>query len=160
MSPSPPTYLEVLEKPSLLVRNPKPSDPIHSFEGRVGNIIQDVVATSPNTDVLYTPPLNLCQTRMRRAFHFGPDNPLLHPQPFNPSILHLTVIRLKSHPTNTVAEKQYLWMELGPDLFVESGGLGFGLGRLEKSLVAGLRSLCGDLIVASADFGSDPFIAD
>ncbi|KAK1220080.1 hypothetical protein PQX77_017179 [Marasmius sp. AFHP31] len=43
-------------------------------------------------DVLYAPPVGLRRVRLKRDYHFGKDDPLFYPQPFNHSIAHLALI--------------------------------------------------------------------
>ncbi|KAK7033982.1 hypothetical protein VNI00_012609 [Paramarasmius palmivorus] len=155
---SPLSFMDVLNNPHLLE---KPfTSPIRSFEGLMGNIIQDVVVTSPNTYALFRPPINLCSTRMRQSFNFGPNDPLLYPQPFNSLIPHLAVIRLKIHPANTTAEREIMWAKPTSDLFIEDSSIATGLGKLREAVLRKTKRLCQDLIVTSADFAHDPIILD
>ncbi|KAK7026080.1 hypothetical protein VNI00_015726 [Paramarasmius palmivorus] len=152
------SFTDVLNNPHLLK---KPStSPIRSFEGLVGNIIQDVVVTSPNTYALFRPPINLCSTRMRQSFNFGPDDPLLYPQPFNSLIPHLAVIRLKIHPANTKTEREIMWARPVSGLFIEDSSIAAGLGKLQEAVLTKTKRLCQDLIATSADFAHDPIIMD
>ncbi|KAG7090327.1 hypothetical protein E1B28_011923 [Marasmius oreades] len=88
---------DFLEDQTLLTRFSSPNKPIRSFEGRVGNAYPgDVIVTTPNMDYLYAPPINERRVRLRKDLHFGEDDPLLFPQPFNRNIAHLSVIQLPS----------------------------------------------------------------
>ncbi|KAG7097807.1 hypothetical protein E1B28_005126 [Marasmius oreades] len=87
---------EITRNPEVLTTFARPDKPLKSFDGLCGNHIGEVLVTSPNTKVLYHPPLNECRVRMRKDRHFGHDDPILFPQPFVHAAAHLAVVRVPS----------------------------------------------------------------
>ncbi|KAJ3832416.1 hypothetical protein F5878DRAFT_496897, partial [Lentinula raphanica] len=72
-----------------------------SFDGRVGTILEnDYLVSSPNTNVLFDPPLLSRRVRLRRDLHFSHDDPLFYPQPFDEHRPHLPLIRAPSTDPN------------------------------------------------------------
>ncbi|KAJ3964202.1 hypothetical protein EV361DRAFT_967428 [Lentinula raphanica] len=87
--------------PDLLTRFSDPASILHSFDGRVGAILEnDVLVSSPNSDVLFYPPLSSRCVRLRRDLHFFHDDPLFYPQPFDELQPHLPLIRAPSTDPN------------------------------------------------------------
>ncbi|KAK1216915.1 hypothetical protein PQX77_020440, partial [Marasmius sp. AFHP31] len=126
---------DFLQDPSLLTRHANPNAPIRLFEGRVGNTYPgNVLVTSPNMDVVYAPPINECHVRLRKAFHFGQDDPLFHPQPFNRPIAHLAIIRTPSPDPNH--RLSTAWVRPTSEDFKQRAALDVceGLGRLSRTL--------------------------
>ncbi|KAL0564366.1 hypothetical protein V5O48_017680 [Marasmius crinis-equi] len=134
------TAAKVLQNPAFLTRNANPGHPIKSFEGLVGNVLADTLVTSPNMAILYKPPLNECRVRMRRDRHFGSDDPLHYPQPWNRELAHLAVIRVQSNlheePCIDTA-----WHIPSTKDFVQSPGCG-GLGRLDRRIRERFSTFC------------------
>ncbi|KAL0063175.1 hypothetical protein AAF712_009969 [Marasmius tenuissimus] len=94
--PSKPLYSleDITRDPTTLTVFANPEIPPKSFDGVVGNHVGDVLVSTPNMNILFRPPLNDCRVRMRRDRHFGPDDPLYFPQPFNRGSAHLAVIQI------------------------------------------------------------------
>ncbi|KAG7093912.1 hypothetical protein E1B28_007548 [Marasmius oreades] len=119
---------EITQQPEILVSFAKPGSPVKSFDGLCGNHIGEVLVTSPNMNVLYTPPLNECRVRMRKHRHFGYDDPLFFPQPFSRPAAHLAVIRVpQPHTTHPFS---VAWMVPDESHFVASDDTfcaGFGV---------------------------------
>ncbi|KAJ3817238.1 hypothetical protein F5880DRAFT_1438979, partial [Lentinula raphanica] len=68
-----------------------------SFDGRVGAILEnDILVSSPNSNVLFYPSSSSRRVRLRRDLHFSHDNPLFYPQPFDELRPHLPLIRAPS----------------------------------------------------------------
>ncbi|THU81466.1 hypothetical protein K435DRAFT_559003, partial [Dendrothele bispora CBS 962.96] len=132
---------------------------LSSFEGLCGNIISDILVTSPNMPVLYAPPLNACSVRMRRYMHFGRDDPIYYPQPFNWSSAHLAVIRLPV-PEDSSEPFSVAW-EAPNDRYFVPGSDTFcvGLGVLEKGVLAQLVNLSKDVLGSLPErYTQDPYL--
>ncbi|KAL0566025.1 hypothetical protein V5O48_015989 [Marasmius crinis-equi] len=119
--------------PSLLTQNANPKAAIRAHEGLVGNVFLDHLITTPNMKILYEPPLNLRRVRFRRDNHFGVDDPLHHPQPFNRQLAFLACIRVP-HDDPALPELDTAFKILGDSDFVESPGYR-GLGRIHRALL-------------------------
>ncbi|KAK1230693.1 hypothetical protein PQX77_006208 [Marasmius sp. AFHP31] len=104
------TVANAIRDPSLLTRYANAGASLKSFDGRVGNVCpNDVLVTSPNMDILYKPPTGMCRVRLRRNNHFGPDDPLHHPQPFDRRHAHLAVLCVKGNAAdNPLLETAWL----------------------------------------------------
>ncbi|KAK1217024.1 hypothetical protein PQX77_020330 [Marasmius sp. AFHP31] len=139
------TVANAIRDPSLLTKYANPGAALKSFDGRVGNVWpNDVLVTSPNMDLLYKPPTGLCRVRLRRDNHFGPDDPLHHPQPFDRRNAHLAVLRVKGNcADNPLLETA--WLIPTTTDFVECPSCG-GLGRLDLRIREKFTSLCRDVI--------------
>ncbi|KAJ8094359.1 hypothetical protein PM082_010793 [Marasmius tenuissimus] len=151
---------DYLNDPSLLTRYANPEASIRSFEGRVGNAYPgNVLVTSPNMDVLYAPPINECRVRLRKAFHFGQDDPLFHPQPFNRPIAHLAIIRTPSpdpdHHLSTA------WVRPTSKDFEQRAALDVceGLGRLSRGLYWRFHAMASKILERSSRKGEDMYIS-
>ena len=79
-----------------------------AYEGRVGRryIRDNVVVTTPNMDTLPPSLFGTREVRMLNDFHFGEDDPIYHPQPFDSRIPHLAFIR---HPSDFAEQYRMLW---------------------------------------------------
>ncbi|KAJ8074360.1 hypothetical protein PM082_009976 [Marasmius tenuissimus] len=150
------TTVNAIRNPSFLIKHANPGAPIKPLDGRVGNVWpNDVLVTSPNMDLLYKPPTGLCRVRLRRDNHFGPDDPLYHPQPFDRQHAHLAVLRVKG----SVLDDPLLetaWLIPKASNFVECPACG-GLGRLDLRIRNQFTSLCLNVI---AKFPSDAHTTD
>ncbi|KAK7446676.1 hypothetical protein VKT23_014371 [Stygiomarasmius scandens] len=151
---------DICRDPSLLTAFAKPGSPLTtSFDGLCGNIIGDILVTSPNITVLYEPPLNTCSVRMRKDMHFGCDDPLYYPQPFNRSSAHLAVIRLPSLE-DPLEPFSVTWaVPNDRDFTPSSNTFCAGLGVLEKRVLAKLVSL-GKVVLDSLPerYEQDPYL--
>ncbi|KAK1221131.1 hypothetical protein PQX77_016069 [Marasmius sp. AFHP31] len=96
--------VDIVKDPSILTRQAQPGQALRSNEGRVGNAFPGgYLVTTPDMDVLFAPPVGLCRVRLRRDYHFGEDDPLFYPQPFNRTIAHLALIPIpNSHPAHSL----------------------------------------------------------
>ncbi|KAL0056772.1 hypothetical protein AAF712_016618 [Marasmius tenuissimus] len=126
------TIAQIRQNPTLLTRNSHPGQPLRSYEGVVGGIINNILVTSPNMPILYRPPLNECRVHMRHDRHFGPDDPLHYPQPWNRTLAHLAVIRVQSE-IHEEPDIDTAWLIPSAQEFVQSPGCG-GLGRLDRRI--------------------------
>ncbi|KAK1224724.1 hypothetical protein PQX77_012356 [Marasmius sp. AFHP31] len=151
---------DFLNDPSLLTRHANPDAPIRSFEGRVGNAyLGNVLVTSPNMDVLYTPPINECRVRLRKALHFGQDDPLFHPQPFNRPIAHLAIVRTPSpDPDHRLSAA---WVRPTSEDFEQRAALDVceGLGRLSRALYWRFHAMASEILDRSASKREDPYVS-
>ncbi|KAJ3966182.1 hypothetical protein EV361DRAFT_936342 [Lentinula raphanica] len=83
--------------PELLTRFSDPAFVMQPFDGQVGAILKnDHLISSPNSTVLFAPPLGPRRVRLRRNLHFSHDDPLFYPQPFDEERPHLPLIRAPS----------------------------------------------------------------
>lgn len=81
---------------------------IKYFEGLVGRRYHDIgfAITSPNMKVLPPRIFGMRNVHMLRDYHFGLDDPLHHPQPFDSRVAHLALI---PHPPQS-HQQQVLWV--------------------------------------------------
>lgn len=131
------------------------------MDGRVGNILPgDILVSSPNTDILYLPPLGSCRVHMRRNNHFGCHDPLLYPQPFSSKTAHLALIKT---PSPDPQHKFYsAWVTPTDRHFIEqpSSGICSGLGTLEETFRSELEALAKNVLkhMPSLHVGSDEYL--
>ncbi|KIK56377.1 hypothetical protein GYMLUDRAFT_119833, partial [Collybiopsis luxurians FD-317 M1] len=131
-----------------------------SYDGRVGNILPgDILVTSPNVTYLYKPTL-MSRVRWRQQLHFGPDDPLYLPQPFNKAVPHLVLIM---PPCYDVEDKfHYAWQKLTEAHFVpeDTCSCAMGLGRLEPQFQKGLKALAKHVLKAIPQGTKDTFVLE
>ncbi|KIK61485.1 hypothetical protein GYMLUDRAFT_166567, partial [Collybiopsis luxurians FD-317 M1] len=131
-----------------------------SYDGRVGNILPgNILVTSPNVPYLYKPRL-MCRVRWRQGLHFGPDDPLFLPQPFNKAVPHLALIMPPS--CDPQDKYYYAWArptkaEFVPDDICPGE---VGLGRLESQFHKGLKSLAKQLLKQIPENTKDNFVLE
>ena len=106
--------------------------PIRPFDGKVTMAIEQFVCTTPNQDRICLPPMQRRDISLRSNFHYGPDNPMLWPQPFLYEYPHLSAIPRR--PENTKDHLVIMWWNPTCSHFfpVENGVLD-GLGSLSTS---------------------------
>ncbi|KAJ3970823.1 hypothetical protein EV361DRAFT_992937 [Lentinula raphanica] len=134
--------------PELLTRFADPTSTLHPFDGRVGVILpNNYLISSPNSDVLFEPPLSSRRVRLRRDLHFSHDDPLFYPQPFNELLPHLTLIRAPSpDPNHPFAAA---WMKpLEIELDVDNGGMLYDAGVLDTGFYLRIKSLANHVLQA------------
>ena len=66
--------------------------PLGPFDGKVASAIQEFVCTSPNQDQICLPPMERQNISFCSDFCYGPDDPMLWPQPFLFEYPHLGAI--------------------------------------------------------------------
>ncbi|THU92862.1 hypothetical protein K435DRAFT_862048 [Dendrothele bispora CBS 962.96] len=141
------TAAMVRQKPKLLLHSAKPGTPLRHFDGLVGAVISDSgqFVRSPNMDIIYSP-LQVCNTRMCRDYHFGCDDPLYFPQPFHASVGHLAVIPVPSClPDHELALAWY--HPTSVDFVPQNPSKPWiGIGLLRPNLSQDLRLFCENLI--------------
>ncbi|KAF5344057.1 hypothetical protein D9757_015496 [Collybiopsis confluens] len=120
---------------------------LRSYKGRVGSVFDSagLLVTSPNMDVIHAP-IHLCETRMRRNFSFGKDDPLWWPQPFYFPVGHLAVIPL---PTETpLYHLRFAWYSPRPDrdFLPVSGSSLMGTGNILSIVVKDISGMCQELL--------------
>ncbi|KIK55198.1 hypothetical protein GYMLUDRAFT_144670, partial [Collybiopsis luxurians FD-317 M1] len=117
----------------------RPVEERRSFDSRVGNICQgNILIFSPNTTYLFDPPTS-CRVRLRRDYHFGTDDPLYFPQPFDHELGHLAILLCPSHDTQH--EFFHAWFTPGPEQF-NVINTSLRLGKLEDTFFNALTTLC------------------
>lgn len=120
-----------------------------------------MLVTSPNTHVIFTPPLNTCKVRFRKALNFGEDDPIYYPQPFESRIGHLALI---PRPSYSRTNRLFLaWfrpnerVDLTP---VSSSDVFVGLVLLDKQLFDTFNDVCnGALANIPQSQKDDPYLA-
>ncbi|KAJ8092482.1 hypothetical protein PM082_023735 [Marasmius tenuissimus] len=138
------TSANVIRNPSLLTKYANSGARI-CLDGLVGNALSnDVLVTSPNMLMLYKPPTDLCRVQLRRDNHFGPDDLLHYPQPFNRMHAHLAVIRVKTDVVDDLP-LETAWLIPEHKDFVECPSCS-GLGRLDTRIRTSFASLCRDVL--------------
>lgn len=112
-----------------------------SIDGLVGSMFPgDILVTSPNSNLMFYPPLGSCRVRMRRDNRFGCHDPLLYPQPFSSKAPHLAIIRMPSH--DTIHRFYTAWVVPDDSHFTKQHrSIGSGLGTLEKNFCSNLEVL-------------------
>ncbi|KAL0567799.1 hypothetical protein V5O48_014192 [Marasmius crinis-equi] len=94
--PKPFSAQQAQSNPSLLTQYSKSRDiPYKFYEGRVGNVFADQLVTTLNMNILYELPINLRKVRLRCDNHFGSDDPLFYPQPFDRQAAFRACIRVE-----------------------------------------------------------------
>ncbi|KAJ3832158.1 hypothetical protein F5878DRAFT_666822 [Lentinula raphanica] len=127
--------------PDLLTRFSDPTSVLRSFDGRVGAILEnDILVSSPNSNVLFYPSSSSRRVRLRRDLHFSHDDPLFYPQPFDELRPHLPLIRAPSpDPKHPFA---VAWVVPSDEHFdVEAGDILYDAGILDTHLYLRLKSL-------------------
>ncbi|KAE9393954.1 hypothetical protein BT96DRAFT_998955 [Gymnopus androsaceus JB14] len=131
---------------TVLMHFANPSAEICSFEGLIGYMFPgDMLVTSPNTNIIFTPPLNTCKVRFQKALNFGKDDPIYYSQSFEPCIGHLA---LTPYLSQLHKNSFYLaWYELDEHINLSlvsngSGDLFSGLLILHPKLGATFSELC------------------
>ncbi|KAL0566788.1 hypothetical protein V5O48_015215 [Marasmius crinis-equi] len=132
--PKPFSAQQAQSNPSLLTQYSKSHDvPYKFYEGRVGNVFADQLVTTPNMNILYEPPINLRKVRLRRDNHFGSDDPLFYPQPFDRQAAFRVCIRVE-YPDPTLPQLDTAFKISGVDDFVKSPSFR-GIGCLHRALL-------------------------
>ncbi|KAK1233985.1 hypothetical protein PQX77_002825 [Marasmius sp. AFHP31] len=111
-------------------------------------------------DALYPPPIGLARVRYRKKLHFGQDDPLFHPQPFNRSIAHLALIPLPSCDPNH--KLRHAWVIPTADDFEPRAALDIcpGLGKLALSLRSSFEFMVVDALERSKEHKDDFYICN
>ncbi|THV00650.1 hypothetical protein K435DRAFT_793991 [Dendrothele bispora CBS 962.96] len=146
------TAADVVKDPRLVLHSAQPDSPLKPFDGQVGAVIGDTgyVVTSPNTDLIYSPHVGPCTTRMRRDFHFGTDDPLYFPQPFNMKIGHLALIPAPS--TSSFHNDALAWYRPKSSDFIPHTSMPCSaLGLIAPDLISRFESKSNALISSSLD---------
>ncbi|KAK7442012.1 hypothetical protein VKT23_016289 [Stygiomarasmius scandens] len=142
------TAADVRRDPQLLLHSACPEAPLTPFDGRVGAVISTTgyVVTSPNMDLLYSPGFGTCATRMRRDYHFGTDDPLYFPQPFNIAVGHLAIIPAPS--PDSFHNQALAWYRPKPSDFLQHDpNLPFhGLEKLSRELITRFETMANRLV--------------
>ncbi|KAJ3751751.1 hypothetical protein F5878DRAFT_699487, partial [Lentinula raphanica] len=121
---------------------------LHSFDGRVGAILpNDYLISSPNSNVLFNPPLSSRRIRLRRHLHFSHDDPLFYPQPFNDHWPHLSLIQAPSADPNHPFAAAWL-IPSDEDFDVEASDLLYNAAILDNKFYSRIKSLA-DLVLAN-----------
>ncbi|THU88003.1 hypothetical protein K435DRAFT_803851 [Dendrothele bispora CBS 962.96] len=146
------TAADVDKDPQLLLHSARPESPLTPFDGQVGAVIGDTgyVVTSPNTELIYAPHIGACTTRMRRDYHFGTDDPLYFPQPFNMTIGHLALIPAPS--THSFHNDALAWYRPRPSDFIPHSSMACsGLGFLAPELISRFETKMNALVSSALD---------
>lgn len=105
---------------------------VKSFEGLIGRRYPEhgVAITSANMKVFTADLFGTRTVRLLKQYHFGFDDPLFFPQPFDKRIPHLPCIR---HPSNITDIEVIFWFLPSPDHWhpVAANQPGQGVGFIE-----------------------------
>ena len=75
---------------------------LRSVDGKVGALVHvpcgEYIVTSPNSNVVYVPPMGTCCVCMKKGFHFAEDDPMLYPQLYVAEVAYLSVIPRRPSP--------------------------------------------------------------
>ncbi|KAL0571999.1 hypothetical protein V5O48_009965 [Marasmius crinis-equi] len=126
-----------------IVNNARTDPPPLALEGRVGAFVanQQFFLTSPTSDKIFEPLLDRREIYLRSDYHFGPEDPLLYPQPLLQSRCHHAAIPRR--PLNGQDPMAKWWESLSFEAFqMEVGGAVKGLGKWTRH---SLKSYQGDL---------------
>jgi hypothetical protein len=104
------------------------------YDGKLAAVCNGVLTLTPNMDFLYKPPTENVSVSIRKDYRFGLDDPLLHPQPLIPGVLHLCVIRCPSFSASEPLT--FMWKTLNHDDFDNSSVkyLALGLETLQNEI--------------------------
>ncbi|KAK7052902.1 hypothetical protein VNI00_004222 [Paramarasmius palmivorus] len=109
---------------------------VKPWQGLVGAFLgptSEIFLTSPNTTVLYEPPLSTRTVRRRKDYRFAQDDPLLWPQRFFEDRCHYSVIR---RPPEDPSDPLCDWWEDPNDVpFNAEEGVLTGVGKLHHPYV-------------------------
>ena len=99
----------------------------------------DFVCTTPNQTRIFLPSFQKSEVKLRADIRYGPDDPMLWPQPWVDLYCHLgTIPRKPDDPNDRLS---IMWWDPTLDDFKSSGGsLVDGLGELSGSKLLSLRS--------------------
>ncbi|KAJ3725174.1 hypothetical protein C8R42DRAFT_640081 [Lentinula raphanica] len=142
------SYANYCLHPDLLTRFSDPGSVLQPFDGRVGAILKsNHLVTSPNSDVLFAPPLGPRRVRLRRDLHFSHDDPLFYPQPFDELRPHLPLIRAASNdPKHPFAAA---WASPSEKDFEEAGDILYGACILDNDFYLRIKSLAHTVLQAA-----------
>ncbi|KAJ3969710.1 hypothetical protein EV361DRAFT_951219 [Lentinula raphanica] len=146
--------------PDILTRFSDPASTLQSFDGRVGAVLpNDYLISSPNSNVLYAPPLSSRRVRLRRHFHFSHDDPLFYPQPFDETRPHLPLIRTPSPDPNHPFAAAWL-IPSAEDFDAEASDFLYNAVVLDTTVYLRLKALADDVLktINLSEFQSDPYL--
>ncbi|KAJ3826070.1 hypothetical protein F5880DRAFT_1610533 [Lentinula raphanica] len=126
--------------PELLTRFSDSASVLQPFDGRVGALLENnYLITSPNSNVLFAPPLSPQRVRLRRDLHFFHDDPLFYPQPFDELRPHLPLIWAPSNdPGHPFAAA---WVLPSEKHFDEAGDMLYNMGILDNTFYLRIKTL-------------------
>ena len=109
----------------------------------VAAVIGDFICTSPNQTQIYLPCMQKTEVRLRADSRFGPDDPILWPQPWVEAYCHLGSIPRKPDDVNDPLS--IMWWDPTEDDFNSSATVAGGLGELSGSKLSSFRKMKSDL---------------
>ncbi|KAJ3778110.1 hypothetical protein FB446DRAFT_798333 [Lentinula raphanica] len=144
--------------PDILTRFSDPASTLRPFDGRTGAILpNNYLISSPNSNVLFGPPLSSRRIRLRRHFHFSHDDPLFYPQPFNDLHPHLSLIRAPSADPNHPFAAAWL-IPSDEDFYVEASDMLHNAVILENEFYSRIKSLADPVLNDIPSNTSDAFL--
>ncbi|KIK69723.1 hypothetical protein GYMLUDRAFT_151326, partial [Collybiopsis luxurians FD-317 M1] len=154
------TYDNAQEDSGLITRYAAEGKKRKSYDGRVGNILPgNILVSSPNVNYLYKPQMK-CLVHWHQGLHFGPNDPLYLPQPFNKAIPHLALIMPPCYDPQD--KYYYAWAQLTEADFVPEDVCPgtVGLGRLVPQFDKGLKSLAKHVLKLVPENTKDSFVIE
>jgi hypothetical protein len=118
--------------------------PLGPFDGLVAAVVGDFVCTTPNQTRVFLPSLQETEVKLLADIRYGPNDPILWPQPWVGMYCHLAAIPRK--PDNPNDSLSIMWWDPTYDDFESFGsGLVHGLGELSGSKLVALRKMMSGL---------------
>lgn len=116
------------------------------FDGRVAAVVGDFVCTTPNQTRIFLPATQSTEVKLRADLRYGPDNPMLWPQPWVNNYCHLGAIPRKPDDPND--SLSIMWWDPTSDDFESFGSsLVNGIGQLLGSKLLSLQKMMSNLEV-------------
>ncbi|KAL0567858.1 hypothetical protein V5O48_014140 [Marasmius crinis-equi] len=125
------------------LKDPYDYTPYTALDGQAAAHVEggEYLVTSPNSHIIYKPLLGSRTITLRKDYHFGPDDPLLYPQPFISLRCHWAAIPRR--PGDKADPLRKWWDEPPEWAFVEEGNSAIqGMGRWFPSYVADFARDC------------------
>jgi hypothetical protein len=114
--------------------------PLGPFDGRVAAVVEDYICTTPNQTCIFLPSFQKTDLKLRADVRYGPDDPMLWPQPWVDKYCHLGAIPRKPDDPNDPLS--IMWWDPTCDDFKSFGGsLVDGIGELSGLRLLSLRNM-------------------
>ena len=121
-----------------------PIVPLGLFDGRVAAVIEGFVCTTLNQSHIPLPSLHKMEVQLCADVCYGPDDPMLWPQPWVKTFCHLGAIPRKPNDANNPLS--IMWWNPTHDDFKSFGGsLVDGLGQLSGSRLFLLQTIMSNM---------------
>ncbi|KAL0578355.1 hypothetical protein V5O48_003633 [Marasmius crinis-equi] len=117
----------------IVVNKARTDVPPTALDGKTGAFVANecFFVTLPTSEKIYQPLLDQRELYLRSDYHFGPEDPLLYPQPFLPSRCHHAAI--PRQPLDASDPLAKWWESLPFEVFrLETGGAVKGLSKWKR----------------------------